>query len=79
MSHHVRKDVDESTHPGLVDAIAVTLARRGLAALPHSFVRSLLTRVPKSAQSSRRLARYVLSAPATIPVNYACPDKKRKP
>jgi putative transposase len=43
------KLASSDAHPGLVDAIAATLP--GAAALPHHFMRNLLTRVPKSAQS----------------------------
>jgi transposase-like protein len=41
--------VISDTHPGLRDAIALDPSGRKLAAVPHPFLRNLLTRLPKSA------------------------------
>src|SRR5262249_4439253 len=45
------KLVSSDAHPGLVDAIAATLAGAGWQRCRTHFMRNLLTRVPKSAQS----------------------------
>jgi putative transposase len=64
------KLVSSDAHPGLVDAIAATLPGAGWQRCRTHFMRNLLTRVPKSAQSFvATMARTIFAQPDAATVH----------
>jgi putative transposase len=63
------KLVSSDAHPGLVDAIAATLAGASWQRCRTHFMRNLLTRVPKSAQSFvATMVRTIFAQPDAVTV-----------